>query len=148
MLSLPLRSLPVDCVLDTTCSPLEGFEKWKSWADEKVCCDYGLQLAVTSFDPKTKEELETLVKEKGAARVAASQTRLKIPACAHVALHGLHMTASYHAGGHSYVFLSRKTNSVVQNVSCRRYALGSKADTMAVDATSVQAMYEAPTPAN
>ncbi|EEC06983.1 dihydroorotase, putative, partial [Ixodes scapularis] len=55
----------VDCVLDTTCSPLEAFEKWKSWADEKVCCDYGLQLAVTSFDPKTKEELETLVKEKG-----------------------------------------------------------------------------------
>lgn len=55
----------VDCVLDTTCSPLEAFEKWKSWADEKVCCDYGLQLAVTSFDPKTKEELETLVKDKG-----------------------------------------------------------------------------------
>lgn len=55
----------IDCVLDTTCSPLEAFEKWKSWADEKVCCDYGLQLAVTSFDPKTKEELETLVKEKG-----------------------------------------------------------------------------------
>lgn len=45
----------IDCVLDTTCSPLEAFEKWKSWADEKVCCDYGLQLAVTSFDPKTKE---------------------------------------------------------------------------------------------
>uniref|UniRef100_A0A131YU14 dihydropyrimidinase n=1 Tax=Rhipicephalus appendiculatus TaxID=34631 RepID=A0A131YU14_RHIAP len=55
----------IDCVLDTTCSPLEAFEKWKSWADEKVCCDYGLQLAVTSFDPKTKEELETLVKDKG-----------------------------------------------------------------------------------
>uniref|UniRef100_A0A023G066 dihydropyrimidinase n=1 Tax=Amblyomma parvum TaxID=251391 RepID=A0A023G066_AMBPA len=55
----------IDCVLDTTCSPLEAYEKWKSWADEKVCCDYGLQLAVTSFDPKTKEELETLVKEKG-----------------------------------------------------------------------------------
>ncbi|CAN8004415.1 unnamed protein product, partial [Ixodes hexagonus] len=58
-------TMVVDCVLDTSCSPLEAFEKWKSWADEKVCCDYGLQLAVTSFDPKTKEELETLVKEKG-----------------------------------------------------------------------------------
>lgn len=55
----------IDCVLDSSCSPLEAFEKWKSWANEKVCCDYGLQLAVTSFDPRTKEELETLVKEKG-----------------------------------------------------------------------------------
>lgn len=55
----------VDCVVDPSCSPLEAFEKWKSWADDKVCCDYALQVAVTSFNSKTKEELETLVKEKG-----------------------------------------------------------------------------------
>ncbi|XP_064476928.1 dihydropyrimidinase-related protein 2-like isoform X2 [Ornithodoros turicata] len=55
----------IDCVIDPNCSPLEAFEKWKCWADERVCCDYALQVAVTSFNAKTKEELETLVKDKG-----------------------------------------------------------------------------------
>lgn len=45
---------------------LETYEKWRSMADEKVCCDYSLHVAVTNWkDGQTEKELAVLVKEKG-----------------------------------------------------------------------------------
>lgn len=46
-------------------SLLDSYEKWRSWADEKVCCDYGLHVAVTKWSDSVKEEMEILTKEKG-----------------------------------------------------------------------------------
>ena len=58
--------ITVDFVLDGKGVPLlDAYDKWRAWADEKVCCDYGLHVAVTWWGPNTASEMETLVKEKG-----------------------------------------------------------------------------------
>ncbi len=45
---------------------LDTYNKWRSWADERVCCDYNLHVAVTHWtDGQTDKEMATLVKEKG-----------------------------------------------------------------------------------
>ncbi|CAD1468575.1 unnamed protein product, partial [Heterotrigona itama] len=46
-------------------SVLEAYERYRESADQKVCCDYSLHVAVTSWSPKVKEEMATLVKEHG-----------------------------------------------------------------------------------
>ena len=46
-------------------SILEAYEQWRSWADEKVCCDYGLHVAVTSWSDKVAREMEILCNERG-----------------------------------------------------------------------------------
>ena len=47
-------------------SLLDAYEKWRQWADERVCCDYSLHVAVTDWkDGQTDQEMATLVKEKG-----------------------------------------------------------------------------------
>ncbi|KAF1528419.1 Dihydropyrimidinase, partial [Eudyptula minor] len=47
------------------CSLIEAFDRWKSWADPKVCCDYALHVAVTWWSNKVKEEMKSLVQNKG-----------------------------------------------------------------------------------
>ncbi|XP_030359908.1 dihydropyrimidinase isoform X2 [Strigops habroptila] len=47
------------------CSLIEAFDTWKSWADPKVCCDYSLHVAVTWWSNKVKEEMKSLVQNKG-----------------------------------------------------------------------------------
>ncbi|XP_011298465.1 dihydropyrimidinase isoform X2 [Fopius arisanus] len=44
---------------------LEAYERYRATADEKVCCDYGLHVAITSWSPRIKEEMATLVQEHG-----------------------------------------------------------------------------------
>ena len=39
---------------------MEAFEKWRKWADDKVCCDYALKVAVTGHHPGLEEELSRL----------------------------------------------------------------------------------------
>ncbi|XP_033855027.3 dihydropyrimidinase [Acipenser ruthenus] len=46
-------------------SLLEAFDKWRSCADPKACCDYSLHIAVTWWSEKVKEDMEILVQEKG-----------------------------------------------------------------------------------
>ncbi|XP_078043253.1 collapsin Response Mediator Protein isoform X1 [Augochlora pura] len=46
-------------------SLLEAYERYRESADQKVCCDYALHIAVTSWSPKVKEEMATLVQSHG-----------------------------------------------------------------------------------
>ncbi|KAF8784543.1 dihydropyrimidinase-like isoform X2 [Argiope bruennichi] len=55
----------MDFVCSQNSSLLEAYETWRGWADEKVCCDYGLHMIVKSWDEKTESEMEILTKEKG-----------------------------------------------------------------------------------
>ncbi|XP_011348169.1 dihydropyrimidinase isoform X1 [Ooceraea biroi] len=46
-------------------SLVEAYERYRESADQKVCCDYALHVAVTSWSPKVKEDMATLAKEHG-----------------------------------------------------------------------------------
>ncbi|XP_070511948.1 dihydropyrimidinase isoform X2 [Cardiocondyla obscurior] len=46
-------------------SLVEAYERYRQSADEKVCCDYALHVAVTSWSPKVKEDMATLAKDHG-----------------------------------------------------------------------------------
>lgn len=56
----------LDFVLDQkNVSLIEAYNKWRGWADPKVCCDYSFHVAVTWWSEQVKEEMATLVKEHG-----------------------------------------------------------------------------------
>ncbi|XP_075266138.1 dihydropyrimidinase-like isoform X3 [Convolutriloba macropyga] len=44
---------------------LQAYDKWRQWADPKVCIDYSFHVAVTWWSEAVKEEMETLVRDKG-----------------------------------------------------------------------------------
>ncbi|RXN07189.1 dihydropyrimidinase-related 5 [Labeo rohita] len=46
-------------------SLLEAYEKCRSHADAKACCDYALHVGVTWWGPKVRAQMETLVRDKG-----------------------------------------------------------------------------------
>ncbi len=46
-------------------SLIEAFKKLRERADAKVCCDYGLHVAITHWDEQVAKDMETLSKEKG-----------------------------------------------------------------------------------
>ncbi|XP_011136051.1 dihydropyrimidinase isoform X5 [Harpegnathos saltator] len=46
-------------------SLVEAYERYRENADQKVCCDYALHVAVTSWSPKVKEDMATLTKSCG-----------------------------------------------------------------------------------
>jgi hypothetical protein len=41
------------------------YDRWRGWADPKVCCDYSFHVAVTWWSEQVREEMEVLVREKG-----------------------------------------------------------------------------------
>ncbi|XP_078334734.1 dihydropyrimidinase-like isoform X2 [Crassostrea virginica] len=56
----------IDFVLDQKgVSLLEAYDKWRGWADPKVCCDYALHVGVTWWGDQVAKEMETLCTEKG-----------------------------------------------------------------------------------
>ena len=58
-------------------SLVEAYTQWRERADVKVCCDYGLHVAVTHWNEHVANEMETLAKEKGSShRVPLAQIHL------------------------------------------------------------------------
>ncbi|XP_062324041.1 dihydropyrimidinase-related protein 5b [Osmerus eperlanus] len=47
------------------CSLLDAYEKCRSLADAKACCDYALHVGVTWWGTKVRSEMEALVRERG-----------------------------------------------------------------------------------
>ena len=52
----------IDCVMpDTGESMVDAYNKWRGWADEMVCCDYALRVAVnSSVEGDVKRDMEEL----------------------------------------------------------------------------------------
>lgn len=44
---------------------LEAYEDYRSRADERICCDYGLSAILNDYNEDVFREMETLVKDKG-----------------------------------------------------------------------------------
>ncbi|KAG8128689.1 hypothetical protein E2320_015504 [Naja naja] len=52
-------------VPETESSLVEAYEKWREWGDGKACCDYSLHVDITHWNDSVKQEVQTLIKEKG-----------------------------------------------------------------------------------
>ncbi|XP_061402679.1 dihydropyrimidinase-like, partial [Musca vetustissima] len=46
-------------------SLLDAYNRYRSWADPKVCCDYALHVAVTWWSKSVSDEMKILCEEKG-----------------------------------------------------------------------------------
>ncbi|KAM7362740.1 dihydropyrimidinase-like isoform 2-T4 [Cochliomyia hominivorax] len=46
-------------------SLLTAYKRWRSWADGKVCCDYGFHVAVTWWSEQVAQEMKILCDEYG-----------------------------------------------------------------------------------
>ncbi|TDG43060.1 hypothetical protein AWZ03_010524 [Drosophila navojoa] len=46
-------------------SMIEAYDKWRSWADPKVCCDYALHVGITWWSKSVSDEIGILCKELG-----------------------------------------------------------------------------------
>ena len=55
----------IDCVVPGPEETLiEAYNKWRGWADEKVCCDYGLKMALASVTEDSLKEMHELTSEE------------------------------------------------------------------------------------
>ncbi|KAF4791839.1 Dihydropyrimidinase-related protein 3 [Turdus rufiventris] len=52
-------------VPEPECSLAEALERWREWADGKACCDYGLHVDIPRWSPRVRQELHTMVQDKG-----------------------------------------------------------------------------------
>ncbi|XP_067642826.1 dihydropyrimidinase isoform X2 [Eurosta solidaginis] len=56
----------IDFVLpDKGESLVEAYDKWRAWADPKVCCDYALHVGITWWSRSVSEEMKIMCEELG-----------------------------------------------------------------------------------
>ncbi|XP_049304431.1 dihydropyrimidinase isoform X2 [Bactrocera dorsalis] len=56
----------IDFVLpDKGESLVEAYDKWRAWADPKVCCDYALHMGITWWSKSVSEEMKIMCEELG-----------------------------------------------------------------------------------
>ena len=80
LLSTIIPLFSVDFVLGTKGVPLlKQYDQWRAWADEKVCSDYSLHVAVTWWSDEVSKEMEILVKEKGHSCVTSMCVFIMLP---------------------------------------------------------------------
>ena len=54
----------IDFVIPGKGEPLlEAYNRWRGWADEKVCCDYALHMAITYWDQSVPAQMELVTGE-------------------------------------------------------------------------------------
>lgn len=69
--ALPLLCPAVDHVVpEPECSLAEALERWREWADGKACCDYTLHVDIPRWSDRVRQELHTMVQEKGSLPAA------------------------------------------------------------------------------
>lgn len=44
---------------------MEAYDTWRSWADPKVVCDYGLHVAITWWSKSVSDDMKILCEERG-----------------------------------------------------------------------------------
>ena len=55
----------IDFVIPQKNEPLmDAYNKWRQWADEKVCCDYSLHMAVTYWNDSVREQMKGICSEE------------------------------------------------------------------------------------
>ncbi|KAK4814021.1 hypothetical protein QYF61_004651 [Mycteria americana] len=52
-------------VPDPEAGLVEALERWREWADGKACCDYALHVDIPRWSDRVRQELHTMVQEKG-----------------------------------------------------------------------------------
>jgi hypothetical protein len=45
-------------------SLLSAYDKWRGWADEKVCCDYSLHMVISYWNEKVREEMKVIASDE------------------------------------------------------------------------------------
>lgn len=43
---------------------VDAYRKWKTWAEEKVCCDYSFHMAITHWDENVRKEMRLMATEE------------------------------------------------------------------------------------
>ncbi|CAJ0568342.1 unnamed protein product, partial [Mesorhabditis spiculigera] len=43
-------------------TPLKAYKQWRDWADPKVCCDYALSMAITTWNDSVSKEMAEVTK--------------------------------------------------------------------------------------
>jgi len=56
----------IDFVIPTKGEPLQtAYNRWRGWADAKVCCDYSLHMAITWWDENVAKEMTAVTTKMG-----------------------------------------------------------------------------------
>ena len=55
----------IDFVIPQKGEPLkDAYNRWRKWADEKVCCDYSFHMAITYWDESVREQMKEICSDE------------------------------------------------------------------------------------